>query len=103
MASMPALPGAEVYEEPYRLGGGSRTFSPPGLEVRNSSVQPPIQTARLSRQTHYFPITDASPATAIELRGAMLECYNNTVATHSLTTVDKSRISDVTKNTSWAN
>jgi hypothetical protein len=73
------------------------TFSPPSQEVRNSSVQPPIQTARLSRQTHYSPITDASPATAIELRGAMLECYNNTVATHSLTTVDESRISPITK------
>jgi hypothetical protein len=89
--------GAEEYEEPHRLGD-DRGFSPPGLGVRNPTVQPRIQTARFGGQTHYSPITDASPVTATALRGTtMLECYNNSVTSHTLGAEDKSHINDVTK------
>jgi hypothetical protein len=47
--------------------------------------------------SQYSPITDTSPATTIALKGIMLERYNNMIATHTLTTEDKSNIADVMK------
>lgn len=91
---MPVV-AADGLEEPYHLGN-DRNFSPPGLGVRNSFVGPTV-VARIGDPTHYSPITENSPATAIALKGVMLECYNNTVASHTLTGEDKSHISEVTK------
>ena len=87
--------GDDRLEEPYRLGN-DRNFSPPDLAVRNSFVGP-IVTTRFGENSQYSPITDTSPASAVALRSAMLESYNNTVAAHTLTTADKSNIADVTK------
>jgi hypothetical protein len=81
--------GAEEYEEPHRLGDDRGSFSPPGLGVQNSTVQLSIQMARFGGQTHYSPITDASPVTAAALKGTMLECFNNSVASHTLGAEDK--------------
>jgi hypothetical protein len=86
---MPA-PADSRLEEPYRLGD-DMNFSPPRLEVRTSSVGT-IVTARPAENSQLSPVTDISPASAIALRGAMLETYNNVKSSHVLTTADKSHI-----------
>ncbi len=88
--------GADGLEEPCSFVGDDRNFSHPGLGVRNSFVGP-IVTARFGDNSQYSPITDSSPASTIALKGVMLERYNNTVPSHTLTTNDKSTITDVTK------
>jgi hypothetical protein len=81
---------ANALEEPYHLGD-DMNFSPPKLEVQNSSVGT-IVTARPAENSQLSPVTDISPASAIALRGAMLETYNNVKSSHVLTTADKSHI-----------
>jgi len=87
---------ADGLEEPYHFGD-DRTFSPPGLGVRNSFVGPTVITRFGDNNSQYSPITDASPASAVALKGVMLECYNNTVASHNLSVEDNSHISNITK------
>jgi hypothetical protein len=66
-----------------------------GCETQLSNL--PFRRQGLVAKTHYSPITDASPVTAAALRGTMLECYNNSVTSHTLGAKDNSRINDVTK------
>ena len=58
---MPAIATADGLEEPYHIGD-DRTFSPPGLGVRNSFVGPTVITRFVGdNNSQYSPITDASP------------------------------------------
>jgi hypothetical protein len=93
---VPVVATGDGLEEPYRFGD-DRNFSPPGLGVRNSFVGPAVITRFGDNSSQYSPITDASPAAAVALKGVMLECYNNSAASHTLTGEDKSNITDVTK------
>jgi hypothetical protein len=87
---MPAAAAATL-EEPHRLGD-DMNFSPPRLEVRNTSVRS-IVTARFGDNSQLSPVTDISPASAIALKGVMLETYNTAaVSSHILTTADKSHV-----------